>query len=536
MNRLRRALTIIAATARYRLDLLIEAHELPAPLSHIVRYSPLRLLPAPRLNRAIRLRLTLESLGPIFIKFGQLLSTRRDLLPPDIADELAKLQDQVPPFGNDLAVAIIEEALGAPVTTLFAEFDPQPMASASIAQVHPARLHGNGNEPGRDVVVKVLRPGIGETIREDIALLYTLARLAQRYLPDGERLRPVEIVEEYELTILDELDLRREGANTAQLRRNWIESDLLYVPEVFWDYTRVNVLVLERIHGMPVTDIEALRAHGINMRVLAERGVEIFFTQVLRDSFFHADMHPGNIFVSYENPERPQYIGIDCAIMGTLTEFDQYYLARNLHAIFRRDYHEVAQLHVECGWVPPYTRVNEFEAAIRTVCEPVFQKPLGEISFGQLLVYLFQTARRFDMRVQPSLVLLQKTLLNIEGLGRELYPQLDLWSTASPLVEDWLHDRYSPRNLLKKIKHKLPGWLEQLPEVPDQVLNRLAAPALPPPPVAVPVRARNRSLRWALVLVIASLLYGFAPLRDLPLLSWIGLGTAALLLLRDDRY
>jgi len=531
MNRLRRAFTIIAATARYRLDLLIDAQLLPAPLSHIVRFSPLRMLRAPKQKRAERLRLTLESLGPIFVKFGQLLSTRRDLLPPDIADELAKLQDQVPPFDNQLAVAIIEEALGAPVTTIFAEFDPQPMASASIAQVHPARLHN-----GRDVVVKVLRPDIEKTIREDIALLHTLARLAQRYLPDGERLRPIEIVEEYELTILDELDLRREGANTAQLRRNWLDSDLLYIPEVFWDYTRVNVLVLERIHGIPVTDVAALRANGINMRVLAERGVEIFFTQVLRDSFFHADMHPGNIFVSYENPDQPRYIGIDCAIMGTLSDFDQYYLARNLHAIFRRDYHEVAQLHVECGWVPPHTRVNEFEAAIRTVCEPVFQKPLGEISFGQLLIYLFQTARRFDMRVQPSLVLLQKTLLNIEGLGRELYPQLDLWSTASPQIEEWLRQRYSPRNLLKKIKHKLPGWLEQLPEVPDQLLNRLNTPPTPVllPASTIPPRGSQRALRIALLLIVASLLYGLVPLRELPPLSWAGLALAAWLLLRAD--
>jgi ubiquinone biosynthesis protein len=527
VNRLRRALTIIAATARYRLDLLIDADALPPPLSFIVRYSPLRLLPAPPLSRAVRLRLTLESLGPIFVKFGQLLSTRRDLLPADIADELAKLQDQVPPFPSAQAVAIIEQALGESVTHIFAEFDPQPMASASVAQVHPARLHN-----GRAVVVKVLRPGIEKIIRQDIALLFTLAQLAERYLPDGRRLRPVEVVEEYQYTILDELDLKREGANTAQLRRNWLNSDLLFVPEVFWDYTRTNILVLERIHGIPVTDIAALRANGINMQLLAERGVEIFFTQVLRDSFFHADMHPGNIFVAYENPECPQYIGIDCAIMGTLSEFDQYYLARNLRAIFRRDYREVAQLHVECGWVPPHTRVYEFEAAIRTVCEPVFQKPLGEISFGQLLVYLFQTARRFDMQVQPSLVLLQKTLLNIEGLGRELYPQLDLWSTASPLVEQWLRERYSPRNLLKKIGRKLPQWLEQLPDVPDQLLEKLSMPTPPPLPPAI-VETSRLNHRWltraAIALIAASLIYA---MPQLPKLSWAGLGLAALLLLR----
>ena len=532
MNSLRRAFTILAATARYRLDLLVEPTEVPAPLSWIVRWSPLRLLPAPTRSRGERLRLTLESLGPIFIKFGQLLSTRPDLVPPDIVLELSKLQDQVAPFDSAVAMALIEEALGRPATEIFAEFDPQPMASASVAQVHPATLHS-----GQHVVVKVLRPGIEGIIRNDIALLFVLARLAERYLPDGRRLRPVEVVYDYQLTVLDELDLKREGANTAQLRRNWLESELLYVPQVYWDYTRTNVLVIERIHGIPVTDIGALKAAGIDMKLLAERGVEIFFTQVLRDSFFHADMHPGNIFVAREHPELPQYIGIDCAIMGTLSEFDQYYLARNLLAIFRRNYREVAELHVECGWVPPQTRIPEFEAAIRTVCEPVFQKPLGEISFGQLVVYLFQTARRFDMQVQPSLVLLQKTLLNIEGLGRQLYPQLDLWATAQPLLEDWLRERYSPLNLMKKLGRKLPHWLEQLPDVPDQLLGRLATP--PAPPALVPVVAERPRSRGAglvaIVLVVASLAYGLPEvaewLRALPVVSWCGLAIAAGLVL-----
>jgi len=450
-----RALKIARTAIRFRLDSFVDTRLLPWPLRWLFA-----LLPGHRVSnddRAVRLRLALEALGPIFIKFGQILSTRRDLLPPDIAEELAVLQDKVPAFSGEVAKAIVEHELKKPVTELFASFDIEPLASASIAQVHSAVLKN-----GREVVIKVVRPDIEPVIRQDIALMFMLARLLEKIHPDGKRLRPVDVVEEYQHTILDELDLQREAANTSQLRRSFLDSGILYVPEVFWDYTRRNVFVMERIYGIPVTDVDALRAQNTNMKLLAERGVEIFFTQVFRDSFFHADMHPGNIFVSREHPENPTYIGIDCAIIGSLSESDLYYLARNLLAIFQRDYRLVAELHVECGWVPPQTRVHDFEAAIRSACEPVFEKPLGEISFGQLLVYLFSTARRFDMEVQPSLVLLQKTLLNIEGLGRQLYPELDLWQTAQPFLEQWLRDRYSPKSFVKLIKKYAPGWLEQL--------------------------------------------------------------------------
>jgi ubiquinone biosynthesis protein len=468
MSRATRLVKIFRVASRYRLDEFINADALSPLPRAILRFSPARLWSKPDLPRGVRLRKALEELGPVFIKFGQMLSTRRDMLPEDIADELARLQDAVPPFPESEAIAIIERALGKPVLELFAEFETEPMASASVAQVHAATLHS-----GERVVVKVVRPDIEPVIRQDVALMLTLARLIQKYLPDGKRLRPVEVVQDYELTILDELDMGREAANTSQLRRNFADNKLLYVPEVYWDYTCRNVFVMERIGGIPVTDLDALRASGTDLKLLAERGVEIFFTQVFRDSFFHADMHPGNIFVDASDPADPTYIGVDCAIIGSLSDSDQYYLARNLLGIFQRDYHEVAQLHVECGWVPPETRVQDFESAMRAVCEPVFERPIGEISFGQLLVYLFQTARRFDMEVQPSLVLLQKTLLNIEGLGRQLYPQLNLWETAQPFLEQWIQDRYSPQSVFKRLQRHAPSWLEQLPQLPDAVLESL---------------------------------------------------------------
>ena len=468
MSRAIRLAKILRIVGRYRLDEFVDVEHLSALPRFALGLAPWRLHPVPDLPRGVRLRRAIEELGPVFIKFGQMLSTRRDLLPEDIADELAKLQDNVPPFPQEQSVAIIEKALGKPVSELFARFENTPMASASVAQVHCATLHS-----GEQVVVKVVRPDIEPIIRQDIALLFTLARLMAKYHPEGHRLRPVEVVSDYEMVILDELDMGREAANASQLRRNFENNKLLYVPEIYWDYTCRNVLTMERISGIPVTDLETLRARGTDLKLLAERGVEIFFTQVFRHSFFHADMHPGNIFVDATDPADPTYIGVDCAIIGSLSDADQYYLGRNLLGIFRRDYREVAQLHVECGWVPPQTRVQDFESAMRAVCEPIFERPISQISFGQLLVYLFQTASRFDMEVQPSLVLLQKTLLNIEGMGRQLYPDLNLWDTAQPFLEEWVQQRYSPQSVLKRLQRHAPSWLEQLPQLPEAVLDSL---------------------------------------------------------------
>lgn len=415
----------------------------------------------------VRLRLALQSLGPVWVKFGQMLSTRRDLFPPHLADELAKLQDKVPPFDGAQAQQLIEQALELEdIAQLFSGFEQTPLASASIAQVHSARLiQPDGNLA--DVVIKVIRPDIRQQILADLALMETLADAAARFLPDGKRLRPREVVSEYRKTILDELDLQREAANAIQLRRNFDNSDSLYIPFVYSDYSRPNVMVMERIYGVPVSDIAALQAQGTDMELLAKRGVEVFFTQVFRDSFFHADMHPGNIFVSRDNPQNPKYIGIDCGIVGTLNAEDKRYLAENFVAFFNRDYKKVAQLHVDSGWVPAHTKVEEFESAIRTVCEPIFQKPLAEISFGHVLLNLFNTARRFDMQVQPQLVLLQKTLLYIEGLGRQLYPQLDLWKTAKPFLENWVKQQVGLPAIWRQVKENLPFWAEKLPQMPN---------------------------------------------------------------------
>ncbi len=423
----------------------------------------------PDLSRGKRIRLALEHLGPVFIKFGQMLSTRRDLLPPDIAEELALLQDRVPPFDGALARKQIEASLRQPIEVLFDEFDEKPLASASIAQVHTARL-----KTGQEIVIKVIRPDIERVIEADVSLMHSMATLVARLVPErSSRLRPVEVVEEYRKTLFDELNLLREAANAIQLRRNFEGSRTLYVPEIHSSYCHENVLVMERIYGIPVSDIEALKANGTDMKLLAERGVEVFFTQVFRDSFFHADMHPGNIFVSYDHPEDPQWIGIDCGIVGTLNRDDKRYLAENFLAFFNRDYRKVAELHVESGWVPADTKVEEFESAIRTVLEPIFEKPLSEISFGHVLLNLFNTARRFNMAVQPQLVLLQKTLLYVEGVGRQLYPQLDLWKTAKPFLEEWMQQQVGYKAVINAVKEKAPYWAEKLPDLPELVYDAL---------------------------------------------------------------
>jgi ubiquinone biosynthesis protein len=457
---------IIKTLLQHGLDELIPAQWRPWWLK------PLRLVlfwlrnRHPEQSPGVRLRLALQSLGPVWVKFGQMLSTRRDLFPPQLADELAKLQDKVAPFDGRQAQLLIQQALGLhDINELFSEFAVTPLASASIAQVHTARLRlADGTAP--EVVIKVIRPDIEQQIQADLALMADLAIAAARFLPDGKRLRPREVVAEYRKTILDELDLQREAANAIQLRRNFEGSESLYIPFVYSDHSRKNVMVMERIYGIPVSDTERLIANGTDMELLAKRGVEVFFTQVFRDSFFHADMHPGNIFVAPDKPHNPQYIGIDCGIVGTLNREDKRYLAENFVAFFNRDYRKVAELHVDSGWVPADTSIEEFESAIRTVCEPIFQKPLAEISFGQVLMNLFNTARRFNMQVQPQLVLLQKTLLYIEGLGRQLYPQLDLWKTAKPFLENWVKQQMGPWAMLRQIKENLPFWAEKLPEMP----------------------------------------------------------------------
>jgi ubiquinone biosynthesis protein len=465
--RLLRILTILRVVLHHRLDRLLPPG-LHLPFWTRLLLAPLRWLPAPAKTPAQSLRISLEELGPVFVKFGQIMSTRKDLFDNDIAAELQKLQDQVPAFDNAVALHIIETSLGQQIEVLFSSFEEAPLASASVAQVHGAVLHS-----GEAVVVKIIRPGIEVVIRQDLQVMYLFARLLQRFWTEAKRLHPITVVRDYERTIINELNLQLEAANATQLRKNWLGSGKLYVPIVYWDYCRIDVMVMERIHGLSSADIEGLRARGVDMQRLAHLGVEIFFTQVFEHNFFHADMHPGNVFIDASQPAEPTYIGLDCAIIGSLTENDKNYLARNLLAFFNRDYYEVARLHVESEWVPFDTDIKEFETVIRSVCEPIFQKPISEISFGRVLVSLFQTARQFNMEVQPQLVLLQKTLLNIEGMGRQLYPQLDLWQTAAPYMERWMKDRMGLRGLLRQAGDHAPDLIEHLPELPQLALAAL---------------------------------------------------------------
>jgi ubiquinone biosynthesis protein len=462
---LARMIEIQRVLVRHGLDELVRETHLYRPLRFVFLASPWTWFERQKqASRGERLRLALEELGPIFVKFGQAVSTRRDLLPDDIAEELAKLQDRVPPFDGRVARETVERAYGKPVTDVFESFDETPLAAASIAQVHVAKLRG-----GPEVIVKVLRPGMNEVITRDVEVLHAIAELAFRNSAEARRLRVTEIVDEYEKTIFDELDLMREAANAAQLKRNFAGSDILYVPSVYYDHCRVNVMVMERIHGVQISDMDTLRKAGTNIRFLAESGVKIFFTQVFRHNFFHADMHPGNIFVLIDDPSHPRYAAIDFGIVGTLDLRDQHYLAENFMAVFDRNYRRVAELHVESGWVPPQTRVDEMESAVRTVCEPIFNRPLKDISFGMVLLRLFDISRRFDMRIQPQLILLQKTLLNIEGLGRDLYPELDIWQTASPILREWMADRISGAAVVQSLRTQIPEVLEAMRTLPPLV-------------------------------------------------------------------
>lgn len=468
-SELKRLYRIIKVQLEYGLDEFLPDHQL-AKAPRLLRKS-LFWIRNQHSDKPLgeRLRLALQELGPVWIKFGQMMSTRRDLFPPHIADQLALLQDKVAPFDGKLAKQQMEKALGGSLETWFDDFDIEPLASASIAQVHTAKL----KESGREIVLKVIRPDIRPVIDADIKLMYRMARIVAKATPETKRLKPVEVVREYEKTLIDELDLRREAANAIRLRRNFEDSEELYVPEIISDLSNETVMVSERIYGIQVSDVERLRANGTNMKLLAERGVSVFFTQVFRDSFFHADMHPGNVFVNPEHPENPQWIGLDCGIVGTLNSEDKRYLAENFLAFFNRDYRKVAELHVDSGWVPHDTNIDEFEVAIRIVCEPIFAKPLCEISFGHVLLNLFNTARRFNMEVQPQLVLLQKTLLYVEGLGRQLYPQLDLWQTAKPFLEKWMMNQVGPQAVINAVKERAPFWAEKLPELPELLYDSL---------------------------------------------------------------
>ena len=527
-----RMIAIQRVLVKYGLDDVIKETHLFRPLRFLFYLAPRRRDSTAPLGE--RIRLALEELGPIFVKFGQAISTRRDLLPTDIADELAKLQDAVPPFPAEQAIEIINGAYGEPVESVFERFDTEPLAAASIAQVHTAKL-----KTGTEVIVKVLRPGVLGQIERDLDVLRTLAGLADRYWEHGKRLRPLEVVDEYEHTILDELDLMREAANTAQLKRNFQGSDMLYVPEIYWDYCRPEVMVQERIFGTPISDMKALHEAGANIQLLAENGVEIFFTQVFRHNFFHADMHPGNIFVILTDPERPKYAAVDFGIVGTLSPEDQRYLAENFLAFFDRNYHRIAKLHIDSGWVPAGTRVDQLEAAVRTVCEPIFNKPLAEISFAQVLMRLFRVAQRFDVEIQPQMILLHKTLFNIEGLGRQLYPQLDLWKTAHPVLRQWMDEQVGGRAMLKDVRENLPQLREALRELPailnhvgEQVAEGRIRFNLQSPELREINKQLNeqRRQRYWLTAAATSAVTGalIMTLGSAPVIGWVLLGAAAL--------
>ncbi|MBB1475812.1 MULTISPECIES: ubiquinone biosynthesis regulatory protein kinase UbiB [Shewanella] len=466
---IRRGYHVIKTILHFGLDDLIPRHKKPWYFS-ILRNSLFWIRNKHKdKSPAERLKLAMQDLGPVYIKLGQMLSTRRDLLDDEWAYQLAMLQDRVPPFDSALARQAIEAELGAPITTYFDDFNDTPLASASISQVHTATLKSNG----KAVVLKVLRPNVEQQILADLQLMTQTANILEAILGEGNRLRPAEVIEDYQTTILGELNLKLEALNAIKLRNNFIDSNSLYVPFVYEEHSYQRLMVMERIYGIPVSDTEALRAQGTNFKLLAERGVELFFTQVFRDNFFHADMHPGNIFISREHPDDPFYIGLDCGIMGTLTEVDKRYLAENFLAFFNRDYHRIAQLYIESGWVSEHTDIIAFEQAVKVVCEPMFNKPLDEISFGHVLLELFRTARHFDIVVQPQLVLLEKTLLYIEGLGRQLYPQLDLWQTAKPFLENWMSEQVGPKAMFKKVKSNAPFWADKLPEFPELIYDNL---------------------------------------------------------------
>jgi ubiquinone biosynthesis protein len=505
-----RVARIAMVLVRYRLDDLVDAAHLYRPLKWLGFLLPRGArADAATLPRGERLTLALTECGPIFVKFGQILSTRRDLLPVDVADALTRLQDQVAPFPAAIARDSIERALGAPLAAHFPDFDDQPLASASIAQVHAATL-----ADGREVVVKVLRPDIHARVARDIDLLRAIGALVQRYHPNADKIRPLDVVAEIESTLLRELDLQHEGANAALLRRNFAGSDDLYVPEVVWPHSASGVLTLERVRGIPVDDLAALDAAGIDRVALAEKGIRVFYTQVFRDNFFHADAHAGNIWVDTAHPHDPRIIALDFGIMGTLSERDQYWLAENFLALFRRDYRRIAELHVSAGWIPPQARIDELEIAVRTVCEPYFSRPLSEISLAEVVVKLFQTAQRFELTLQPQLILLQKTLLNIEGVGRLLHPSIDIWATAKPVLERIWRRRFGPRQVVRTLRRRLPEWLMMAPEMPGLVHDCLLGISQGAPHDSGAVEAARahgarRSMVWAgfgAALVIASAL------------------------------